>query len=131
MAPKAAARESVTPEETSAFFDGMRESDVIIPQPTAIAVVTPASKEVAMLQQNLGGFTGSEGLSMADMVVPRYKIVQFMSRKGSPGNFYKAMTVYADSRVWQDVYHAEWKGKAVYIKFQQQDEYFIVSFKER
>jgi len=27
----------------------------------------------------------------------------------SMGNFYKAMTVHADSRVWQDVYHAECK----------------------
>jgi motility quorum-sensing regulator/GCU-specific mRNA interferase toxin len=49
----------------------------------------------------------------------------------SPGHFYKSMTAYADSRVWQDVYYAEWKGKALYIKFQQHEEYFIVSFKER
>lgn len=49
----------------------------------------------------------------------------------SMGNFYKAMTVHADSRVWQDVYHAEWKGRALYIKFQQHEEFFIVSFKER
>lgn len=46
-------------------------------------------------------------------------------------NFYKAMTVHADSRVWQDVYHAEWKGRALYIKFQQHEEFFVVSFKER
>ena len=63
------------------------------------------------------------GMSLADALAA--------IRRLSPGNFYKAMTVYADSRVWQDVYHAEWKGKAVYIKFQQQHEYFIVSFKER
>jgi motility quorum-sensing regulator / GCU-specific mRNA interferase toxin len=41
------------------------------------------------------------------------------------------MTVHNDNRVWQDVYHAEWRGKALYLKFQQHDEYFIVSFKER
>ena len=40
-------------------------------------------------------------------------------RKLSMGNFYKVMTVQEDSRVWQDVYHAEWKGRALYIKFQQ------------
>lgn len=28
-------------------------------------------------------------------------------KKLTTGNFYKAMTVHADSRVWQDVYHAE------------------------
>lgn len=47
------------------------------------------------------------------------------------GNFYKSMTVHADSRVWQDVYHAEWKRRALYIKFQKHEEFFIVSFKER
>ena len=46
-------------------------------------------------------------------------------------NFYKSMTVHADSRVWQDVYHAQHRGKALYIKFQRHDEYFVVSFKER
>ena len=46
-------------------------------------------------------------------------------------NFYKSMTVHADSRVWQDVYHAEWKERALYVKFQKHEEYFIVSFKER
>jgi motility quorum-sensing regulator/GCU-specific mRNA interferase toxin len=46
-------------------------------------------------------------------------------------NFYKSMTVYADHRVWQDVYYADWKGKSLYIKFQRHEEYFIVSFKER
>lgn len=49
----------------------------------------------------------------------------------SLGNFYKSMTIHADSRVWQDVYHAEWKRRALYVKFQRYEEYFIVSFKER
>ena len=30
-----------------------------------------------------------------------------------------------------DVYHAEWEGVALYIKFQQAGEYFVISFKER
>jgi motility quorum-sensing regulator/GCU-specific mRNA interferase toxin len=41
------------------------------------------------------------------------------------------MTVNTDHRVWQDVYHAEWQGVALYIKFQQAGEYFVISFKER
>lgn len=44
--------------------------------------------------------------------------------------FYKSMTTTKDHRVWQDVYHAEWRGKPLYVKFQQAGEYFIVSFKE-
>ena len=52
-------------------------------------------------------------------------------RRLSLENFYKSMTAHADSRVWQDVYHAEWKGRALYVKFQKHEKYFIVSFKER
>ncbi|MBI4742689.1 MAG: type II toxin-antitoxin system MqsR family toxin [Betaproteobacteria bacterium] len=40
------------------------------------------------------------------------------------------MTTHADHRVWQDVYHGQWHGAALYIKFQQAGEYFVVSFKE-
>lgn len=46
-------------------------------------------------------------------------------------NFHKSMTTHADHRVWQDVYHAEWREKLLYVKFQQAGEYFVVSFKER
>lgn len=46
-------------------------------------------------------------------------------------DFYKSMTTNTDHRVWQDVYHAEWEGVALYIKFQQAGEYFVISFKER
>ncbi|MBK5275293.1 MAG: type II toxin-antitoxin system MqsR family toxin [Desulfuromonadales bacterium] len=49
----------------------------------------------------------------------------------SMADFYKSMTVYDDHRVWQDVYHADWKGTPLYIKFQRYEDYFIVSFKER
>lgn len=48
----------------------------------------------------------------------------------SMANFYKSMTVYANNKVWQDVYHADWKGTPLYIKFQREDDYFIVSFKK-
>ncbi len=63
------------------------------------------------------------GMTLGDVLV----VIERLSM----GNFYKAMTVHTDSRVWQDVYHAEWKGRALYIKFQQHEEFFIVSFKER
>lgn len=40
------------------------------------------------------------------------------------------MTTHADHRVWQDVYHGQWRGTALYIKFQRAGDYFVVSFKE-
>jgi len=51
-------------------------------------------------------------------------------RSLSSANFYKSMTTHQSHRIWQDVYHAEWRGKLLYVKFQQSGEYFIVSFKE-
>jgi len=48
----------------------------------------------------------------------------------SAANFYKSMTTHQSHRVWQDVYHAKWREKLFYVKFQQAGEYFVVSFKE-
>lgn len=45
-------------------------------------------------------------------------------------HFHKSMTTYADHRSWQDVYYTSYCGKALYVKFQQKDEYFVISFKE-
>lgn len=47
--------------------------------------------------------------------------------------FYKAMTTYADSRLWQDVYHATHRGYTLYVKFQADivTEFTVVSFKEK
>lgn len=53
-------------------------------------------------------------------------VVQMLTRK----HFYKCMTTHADHRVWQDVYHGQWSGVSLYIKFQRAGEYFVVSFKE-
>lgn len=44
--------------------------------------------------------------------------------------FYKSMTTHPDHRIWQDVYHGQWKGIALYIKIQRAGEYFVISFKE-
>ncbi|TAN49599.1 MAG: type II toxin-antitoxin system MqsR family toxin [Methylococcaceae bacterium] len=52
-------------------------------------------------------------------------VVQDLTHK----DFYKSMTTYADHRIWQDVYHGQWNGVALYIKFQRAGEYFVVSFK--
>lgn len=51
-------------------------------------------------------------------------------RQLSGANFYKSMTTHQNHKIWQDVYHAKWQEKMLYVKFQQAGEYFIVSFKE-
>lgn len=71
--------------------------------------------------------SAQDGIRAAGMgQVDALEVVRGLSR----AEFYKSMTTKKDHRVWQDVYHAEWRGKPLYVKFQQAGEYFIVSFKE-
>lgn len=45
--------------------------------------------------------------------------------------FFKSMTTHQSHNVWQDVYHGSWRGKKLYIKFQQDIAgFFTISFKE-
>lgn len=81
------------------------------------------SIETMNLTVTAGHGIKAAGMSLANALA----VIQRLS----PENFYKSMTVFADNRVWQDVYHTEWKKRALYIKFQHHGEYFIVSFKER
>ena len=53
-----------------------------------------------------------------------------MVRGFSCAEFYKSMTTTKDHRVLQHVYHGEWRGKLLYVKFQHSGEYFVVSFEE-
>lgn len=41
------------------------------------------------------------------------------------------MTTHHDHTIWQDVYHAAWNGKTLYVKFQRVGVYFVISFKEQ
>ncbi len=44
---------------------------------------------------------------------------------------FKSMTTHADSRVWQDVYHAPCpNGKTAYVKVTLQDGAVVIQFKE-
>ena len=46
--------------------------------------------------------------------------------------FYKSMTTYADSSIWQDVYHAPIPGgKVAYIKLTLQQGSVVIQFKEK
>ena len=49
------------------------------------------------------------------------------------GHFYKSMTAYADSRLWQDVYHVPSPVGMLYVKFTADaiTEFLLLSFKEK
>ena len=48
-------------------------------------------------------------------------------------DFYKSMTTYHDHRVWMDVYHGQYEGTEIYIKFVEEKvvEFALTSFKKR
>ena len=85
------------------------------------------SQMVSVEAMNLS-MSAVEGIRVAGMIkAEALEVVRNLSIK----DFYKSMTTHASNKVWQDVYHAEWRGKQLYVKFQQAGEYFVVSFKER
>ena len=76
--------------------------------------------------------TGSAIRSAASLGYGRTEIVgtiQTMQR----GHFYKSMTAYADSRLWQDVYHVPSPVGILYVKFTADTitEFLLLSFKEK
>ena len=70
-------------------------------------------------------FGGARGLGINDLA-GMCEVVMSLTT----ADFYKSMTTHADHRVWQDVYHGQYNGAALYIKFQRAGDYFVVSFKE-
>lgn len=56
-------------------------------------------------------------------------VIQTMQRS----HFYKSMTSYADSRLWQDVYHVPSPVGLLYVKFTADTvtEFLLLSFKEK
>lgn len=65
------------------------------------------------------------GLSREDVIA----VIQSLT----PKQFYKSMTSYANHAVWQDVYHAHYAGRDLYVKFTEKPdgEYLLISFKEK
>lgn len=55
--------------------------------------------------------------------------IQAMQRS----HFYKSMTAYVDSRLWQDVYHVPSSVGVLYVKFTADaiTEFLLLSFKEK
>jgi len=82
--------------------------------PGKLAVTGTALRGAAAL-----GFGRSEILST----------IQTMQRD----HFYKSMTAYASSRLWQDVYHVPSPVGVLYVKFTADavTEFLLLSFKER
>jgi motility quorum-sensing regulator/GCU-specific mRNA interferase toxin len=63
-------------------------------------------------------------LTLDDIVI----IIQGLGR----AQFCKSMTSLADPRIWQDVYHAEFSGLVLYVKFTTDSEgYLVISLKEK
>ena len=76
--------------------------------------------------------TGTALRSAAALGYGRAEIVstiQTMQRE----QFYKSMTSYADSRLWQDVYHVPSPVGLLYVKFTSDavTEFLLLSFKEK
>lgn len=76
--------------------------------------------------------TGTALRSAASLGFGRAEIVstiQTMQR----GHFFKSMTAYADSRLWQDVYYVPSSAGMLYIKFTADaiTEFLLLSFKEK
>ena len=71
--------------------------------------------------------SAQQGIRAAGMT--RNEALEVVS-KLSVTDFYKSMTTHQSNRIWQDVYHAKWRDKPLYVKFQQAGEYFVISFKE-
>jgi len=90
--------------------------------PLAEIQVQMASVQAMNLTVSARGGIRAAGLSQADAL----GVVQGLTHR----DFYKSMTTHADHRVWQDVYHGQWAGMALYVKFQRAGDYFVVSFKE-
>jgi len=64
------------------------------------------------------------GLTTAEMLA----VIAELTRR----DFYKSMTTYADSRVWQDVYHTMTPvRKEVYIKITLREFAPVIQFKEK
>jgi len=88
---------------------------------SAIQAQMDSVEAINLTQSALLGIR-TAGMAMADAL----EVVRGLSRS----DFHKSMTTNKDHRVWQDVYHGKWRGKPLYVKFQQAGEYFVVSFKE-
>jgi motility quorum-sensing regulator/GCU-specific mRNA interferase toxin len=84
--------------------------------------------EVARLGAASFTKTALDGGRMMGLTTAEMLAVASLSRR----NFYKAMTAYADHRIWQDVYHAGTPVKKdAHIKITLRDAAPVIQFKEK
>lgn len=90
-----------------------------------LADIQAQMKSVKGLRLTASARAGIVALDWDDEVAVR--VIQKLSSR----HFYKSMTCYGNSKVWQDVYRTVYEEIKLYIKFQQdEDGYFTISFKE-
>lgn len=72
-------------------------------------------------------FKGAQELGFSRQVI--IEVIQSLE----PKDFYKSMTSYADHKVWQDVYYAQYEAKEIYLKFtiKADETFLLISFKRR
>lgn len=82
--------------------------------PSSLAATATALRSAAAL-----------GFDRADIV----RTIQGLEAR----HFYKSMTSYRDSRIWQDVYHAPSVAGTLYVKFTEDTvtAFVLLSFKEK
>lgn len=87
-------------------------------------------KEAA--KDDLLGVTFTANQKLYAMGGTREELFQLIQTLSIREHFYKSMTSHADHRIWQDVYHIEWRQEMMYLKFTINDEgYLVLSFKPK
>lgn len=79
-------------------------------------------------------FTMSSMQGIGDLDLTLDEAIDIISKLTVKQNFYKSMTTYSNSAIWQDVYHTELNdGTLLYIKFTLHEDRVItvISFKRR
>ncbi len=87
--------------------------------------VIKALIEQGMVRATASAFQGARGLGIPDLAGMCAVVMAL-----TPADFAKAMTTYADHRIWQDVYRPKTPAGDVYLKLTVIDDALIVSFKE-
>ena len=83
----------------------------------------------ALIQEGKVRATKSATDSAADLGIFGIEAMSAVVLSLATKDFYKSMTTNADTKVWQDVYHAQTDVGELYVKLTVIDDVLIVSFK--
>ena len=82
-------------------------------------------------EQKIAAFTATALFNIATMRLSLEQAMEILTGL-TRSMFYKSMTTHADSRIWQDVYHAATPGgKEAYIKLTLHEGSVVIQFKEK